>query len=216
MSSPIAIPRAASSSSLSSSHDGVYVPVHRRRDASRSPSPTPAPATSESWREHKPSKAPSAAFRSKRQPTHKKTPSVSSASSDHSHDTQIPAPTSIPARRALPNTYSVRTLLALASAPAELAPEKLAALRALTAYTVFAAQDKPAPRRRRTGRQGKKPQPAAVALQAADVDARRARHGHGTWGWHQYPTDAALQSHEHALEVSWRHAPQPHTVEIVV
>ena len=79
MSSPIAIPRSASSSSLASSHSGVYVPVHRRRDASRSPSPTPTPAAAESWREHKPSKAPSAAFRSKRQPAHKKAPSVSSS-----------------------------------------------------------------------------------------------------------------------------------------
>ncbi|EKM57655.1 uncharacterized protein PHACADRAFT_251416 [Phanerochaete carnosa HHB-10118-sp] len=224
MSSPIAIPRTASSSSLSSSgsHSGVYVPVHKRRDINASPasptsrsiSPTPS-GTSESWREHKPSKAPTAAFRSKRQ--HRKTPSNASVP-DHPHDNNngsnsiadIPKQSTIPKRTPLPNTYSIHTLLSLSSAPAELAPEKLASLRDLTTYTVTAQADKPAQRRRRTGRQGKKtPQLPAVVLQTADVEVRRKRngHGHGAWGWHTYTSVEAVQTHQHDLETDWRHAP---------
>lgn len=118
----------------------------------------------------------------------------------------------IPERAALPNTYSINTLLTLSSAPAVLAPEHLASLQSLTAYTAPAPapgspqpSDKPA-RRRRTGRQGKKAQQLpAVALQT-DVETRRKRHG--TWGWQPHTSVEALHSHQHDLETSWRHAPQ--------
>lgn len=80
MSSPIAISRSSSSSSLSSSaaQSGLYVPVHKRQSgsptSSRSPSPTLLSEASPSWRSHSPSKSPSAAFRNK----HRKTPSNAS------------------------------------------------------------------------------------------------------------------------------------------
>lgn len=62
-----------------------------------------------------------------------------------------------------------------------------------------------AARRRRTGRKGKKQQQQPIETVA--VETRRARHGHGTWGWQPHAAAEALQSHGHDLEASWRHGP---------
>lgn len=110
-------------------------------------------------------------------------------------------------RIALPNTYSVQSLLALSSSPAPLAPEKLETLTGLLAFTVPSESTDKATtsRRRRTGRKGKKPQPQPIAT--VEVEKRRARHGHGVWGWSQHPTSETLVAHQHDLEAdTWRHA----------
>jgi hypothetical protein len=123
------------------------------------------------------------------------------------HITHIPKPQTIPKRIALPNTYSVSSLLALASTPIPLSPEKLGTLTSLLTFTLpspssDAIDVKPASRRRRTGRKGKKPQ---SVVQVADIETRRKRHGHGTWGWTPYVTGEAEKHHQQELEASWRH-----------
>jgi hypothetical protein len=60
--------------------------------------------------------------------------------------------------------------------------------------------DKAAVRRRRAGRRNSKATQQKVVAAVVDVEARRTRHGHGTWGW---------QAHHEMQSVTepWRHTP---------
>lgn len=70
-----------------------------------------------------------------------------------------------------------------------------------------ADKDKSATRRRRVGRARKNTVSQTTVSAAKDVEMRRTRQGHGTWGWNA--AGQVLQSHGHEadLEASWRHGP---------
>ncbi|PSR70410.1 hypothetical protein PHLCEN_2v13715 [Hermanssonia centrifuga] len=206
MSTPVAIPRASSTDaahSTSSSPSALYVPIHKRGGShSRSPSPVPSPV------------------KTRRGKTHKSSPSSASIQNKPTH---IPnAHSSIPQLHHIPFVYSFTDLLSLSSIPVTLAPAQLESLHSVIAFCTRASEsagnDKSASsaaarRSRRTGRPRSKSTQLQqkVVSKTADVETRRARHGHasGTWGWHPYtsPTEEWKSQHQHQLEESWRHVP---------
>ncbi|KAI0703757.1 hypothetical protein BC835DRAFT_1410489 [Cytidiella melzeri] len=197
MSSPIAVPHTSVTSSTSSK----YVPLHKRQGSGVSPtssrSPSPVQSETSSWRSHSPTKASPS-------PQAKKFPTKAFANHHHrDHEfprTHIPQQSPIPTSRNLPFVYSISDLLSLSSSPVTLSPAQLRNFEEVVELLASPINnDKTAVRRRRHGRRNSQAAKKVVAA-AVDVEVRRTRHGHGTWGW---------QPH-HALETTiepWRHVP---------
>ncbi|KAF7797344.1 hypothetical protein EIP86_008539 [Pleurotus ostreatoroseus] len=229
MSSPIAIPRRATSparseasdaSSSLSSTNGLYVPLHKRSASAASSAPSSSPVASASWRNHIPAN-PKAAFNSTSRKAHGHKKSQSGSNNDASKRAPIPAPAHIPTPTtthiALPFVYPISALLALSDAPAPLSSAQVERVRAVIPMPAEKdSKDKVAARRRRVGRPRKNSvlTQKATTKAPADVESRRARHAdpvshvrvhtaHGSWGWN---ANTAAE-HQHDLEASWRHAP---------
>lgn len=104
--------------------------------------------------------------------------------------------------------YSFTQLLALSASPASLTPPQLESIEDLIELCAApASSEKAASRRRRTGRRANKPAQQKAVAKTTDVDVRRTRQGHGTWGWHALDaTKEATVAHEHEMDAPWRHA----------
>ncbi|KAI0337216.1 hypothetical protein BDW22DRAFT_1433514 [Trametopsis cervina] len=203
MSSPIAINRRApiepssptGSSTSTSTSESKYVPLHKRQpsagsSSSRSPSPV---QDTPNWRAHSPSS-----------PHGRKFPAHAFAHHEHTQPrTHIPPASSIPQPPTThPLTYSVPTLLALRPAAIPLTAAQRASIASVSALLALPINnDKAALRRPRRARRGSRAhKPTVPTPTVVDVEVRRTRHGHGTWGWSASP--ASLEEAD-----DWRHAP---------
>lgn len=196
MSSPIAIPRRASSPAHSESElstgtgAGLYVPVHKRGASSVSSSASSSsPSPLESWHVQGPhshsqshSNAKAAFATTRKMHSHKKSPSSGSASNDASKRTPTPAHTHIPLPSAIPNhfnntinhnlpfVYSTTDLLALSSSPS-LSEEQLAGVRAVAA--LIPARVVPRPKAKVAGGVDTAKVSSDAAVDAAVADATK-------------------------------------------
>ncbi|CCM05830.1 uncharacterized protein FIBRA_08066 [Fibroporia radiculosa] len=153
-----------------SSGSPKYVPVHRRSPSSTSSSPSSHGDFHSRWSHAKPQNA---------------------------HTTHISPHGSVARRPSF--VYDISDLLALSSSSlVGLEPAKEKPVEELLAFTATpgGARDK-TPRRRRAGRRTNTANKIAAHV-STDVESRRSRHGHSSWGW---------QVHIVGMEESWRHAP---------
>jgi len=210
MSSPITIPRATestahSSAASSTSSSQLYVPIHKRSTTSASPTsarvPSPTRSDSPSWRSASPTKA-SSSSKGRKFPAN----AFRSHHKDTSSRVHIPTASLIPKPSNVPFVYSIEELLALSTSPVTLTPLQYESVQEVITFIALPLNnDKAATRRRRAGRRTNKAVQQKVATQTVGVDVRRTRQGHGTWGWHAYPTAMGVKEHQYTLEESWRH-----------